>query len=158
MTKTPAPATSASPLQADALAIARRVQKPGQTKEQTKLIAQGIAKGIEQYKRQQSAKLRERDKARKRHEKQRLASGQHPDPLPDAADVWPEADTARAHSPLWVAGSLFAVMALLHASRLVTGWTLILGDWPAPVWLSTLAAGVSGGLALWLWHTAYRLR
>ena len=46
----------------DAMKIARGTQKPGQTKEQTKLIAQGIQKGIEQYKKTQSEKKRELDK------------------------------------------------------------------------------------------------
>jgi len=48
--------------QTEALAVARRTQKPGQTKEQTKLIAQGIQKGIESYKKQQKSKARELDK------------------------------------------------------------------------------------------------
>ena len=52
--------------QGEALRIARGTQRPGQTKEQTKLIAQGIQKGIEQYKKQQSAKARELDKKHKR--------------------------------------------------------------------------------------------
>ncbi len=42
--------------------IARSTQQPGQTKEQTKLIAQGIQKGIQQYKKQLKAKSRELDK------------------------------------------------------------------------------------------------
>lgn len=46
--------------------VARANQRPGQTKEQTKLIAQGIQKGIEQYKKQQSAKARELDKKLKK--------------------------------------------------------------------------------------------
>ena len=46
----------------DAIKIARGTQRPGQTKEQTKLIAQGIQKGINQYKKQQSVKARELDK------------------------------------------------------------------------------------------------
>jgi Protein of unknown function (DUF2956) len=46
----------------EALRIARGTQRPGQTKEQTKLIAQGIQKGIEQYKKQQSARARELDR------------------------------------------------------------------------------------------------
>ena len=46
----------------EALKIARGTQKPGQTKEQTKLIAQGIKKGIESYKKQQSKKARELDR------------------------------------------------------------------------------------------------
>ncbi len=50
----------------EAMRIARATQKPGQTKEQTKLIAQGIQKGIDQYKKQQKAKAREMDKRRKK--------------------------------------------------------------------------------------------
>ncbi len=46
--------------------IARGTQQPGQTKEQTKLIARGIQKGIEQYKKQQNARTRELDKKLKR--------------------------------------------------------------------------------------------
>ncbi len=45
--------------QEDALKIAKATQRPGQTKEQTKLIAQGIQKGIDQYKKQQKSKSRE---------------------------------------------------------------------------------------------------
>lgn len=42
--------------------MARATQRPGQTREQTKLIAQGIQKGIEQYKKLQKEKARELDK------------------------------------------------------------------------------------------------
>jgi len=52
--------------QDDARRIARGTQRPGQTKEQTKLIEQGIRKGIELYKKQQSAKARELDKKLKK--------------------------------------------------------------------------------------------
>ena len=46
----------------EAIQIAKGTQRPGQTKEQTRLIAQGIQKGINQYKKQQKAKARELDK------------------------------------------------------------------------------------------------
>ena len=46
----------------DALSIARGTQKPGQSKEQTKLIAQGIQKGIDQYKKRNKEKARDLDK------------------------------------------------------------------------------------------------
>ncbi|MFT6325807.1 MAG: hypothetical protein ACJA0E_001980 [Bermanella sp.] len=46
--------------------IAKGTQKPGQTKEQTKLIAQGIKKGIDTYKKQQKSKARELDKQLKK--------------------------------------------------------------------------------------------
>jgi flagellar biosynthesis GTPase FlhF len=50
----------------EAMRIARGTQRPGQTKEQTRLITQGIRKGIEQYKKQQSAKARELDRKLKK--------------------------------------------------------------------------------------------
>lgn len=53
----------------DAIKIAHGIQKNRQTKEQTKLIAQGIKKGIELYKKQQNAKYRDLDKSRKQTNK-----------------------------------------------------------------------------------------
>ena len=50
----------------EALAIARGTKKPGQTKEQTRLIAQGIQKGIALYKKQHASKKRELDKTIKK--------------------------------------------------------------------------------------------
>lgn len=52
-----------------AMAIAKGTQKPGQNKEQTKLIAAGIEKGIAQYKKQHKVKMREQDKQRKKLKK-----------------------------------------------------------------------------------------
>jgi hypothetical protein len=49
----------------EALKVARATQQPGQTKEQTKLIAQGIQKGIAEYKKQQKARARAADRQRK---------------------------------------------------------------------------------------------
>ena len=48
----------------EAMKIALGTQRPGQTKEQTKLIAQGIQKGIDLYKKQHKAKARELDRQR----------------------------------------------------------------------------------------------
>lgn len=50
----------------DAMNAAKATQRPGQTAAQTKLIAQGIQKGIDHYKKQQKAKARELDKQRKK--------------------------------------------------------------------------------------------
>ncbi|EGR2794619.1 DUF2956 domain-containing protein [Vibrio navarrensis] len=69
-TLTPSPES-----QQEALKIARATQKPGQTKEQTKLIAQGIEKGIALYKKQQKERHRQADKARKKQLK--LKSDNH---------------------------------------------------------------------------------
>lgn len=57
--------------QQEAEAITKGTQKLGQTKEQSKLIAQGIAKGIELYKKQQKAKLREKNKQAKKELKEK---------------------------------------------------------------------------------------
>ncbi|BCN24773.1 MULTISPECIES: DUF2956 domain-containing protein [Vibrio] len=58
--------------QTEAMKIARATQKQGQTKEQTKLIAQGIEKGIAQYKKQQKERNRQADKAKKKQQKEKL--------------------------------------------------------------------------------------
>lgn len=58
-------------VEVQAMKVAKGTQKMGQTKEQTKLIAQGIEKGIAEYKKQHSKKLREIDKQRKQKLKQR---------------------------------------------------------------------------------------
>ncbi len=63
--------TTAVKSQKEAEAIAGGIQRPGQRKEQTKLIAQGIQKGIEMYKAEQRAKLRDADKKRKQALKQK---------------------------------------------------------------------------------------
>ncbi|HED33074.1 MAG TPA: DUF2956 domain-containing protein [Gammaproteobacteria bacterium] len=52
--------------QEEAVKIARGTQKPGQTREQTKLIAQGIQKGIELYKKEQGKKTRQANKKQKK--------------------------------------------------------------------------------------------
>lgn len=51
---------------ADAMQVAKATQRPGQTKEQTKLIAQGIQKGIEEYKKRNKEKSRALDKQKRK--------------------------------------------------------------------------------------------
>ena len=70
MTKRSKKYQSSDSRQDEAMQIARGTQRPGQTKEQTKLITQGILKGIEQYKKQQNAKARELDKKLKKANQQ----------------------------------------------------------------------------------------
>jgi len=55
----------------EAMKIARGSQRPGQTREQTKLIAQGIEKGIDLYKKQQKAKTRELDRQRNKQSREK---------------------------------------------------------------------------------------
>ena len=46
-----------------------------------------------------------------------------------------------------LAGALFALVALLHALRIVMGWPVVIGAWSAPMWLSWLGLVVTGGLS-----------
>jgi len=59
--------------QDEALAIAKANQRPGQSKEQTRLIAQGIQKGIDQYKKKQKSKSRELDKKLKKAQQENVS-------------------------------------------------------------------------------------
>ncbi len=81
--------------QEESLKMAKATQRPGQTKEQTKLIAQGIQKGIELYKKQQKERSRELNK------KLKQVSGQLK--LPDQKQVAPEETVVyRQHWMPWV--------------------------------------------------------
>lgn len=62
--------------QAEALKLAKGIQRPEQTKAQTKLIAQGIEKGIAEFKKQQKILARDRDKHRKRELKASLRNAE----------------------------------------------------------------------------------
>lgn len=46
-----------------------------------------------------------------------------------------------------VAGSIFLVVALAHALRLVFGWHVVLQGWTVPLWVSWIALVISGFLA-----------
>jgi hypothetical protein len=96
----------------EALRIARATQQPGQGKEETRRIAQGIQKGIDLYKRQQKAKTREQDRQRKRQARQREGG------IAEAVET-PAAPAARNPRLPWVLLGLswlgFAVLALICA-------------------------------------------
>ena len=47
-----------------------------------------------------------------------------------------------------VAGGIFALVALFHLVRIFMEWTVIIGDWPIPMWVSWIALVVAGGIAL----------
>lgn len=67
--------------QEEALKLANATQRPAQTKEQTKLIAQGIQKGIDLYKKQQKEKARQLNKRLKKAaiHKDRATDSDEPD-------------------------------------------------------------------------------
>ncbi|MFC3912665.1 DUF2956 domain-containing protein [Pseudaeromonas sharmana] len=59
---------------AESMRLARANQVPGQSKEQTQLIAQGIQKGIAEFKRNQKARQRAANKVKKQELRQRQHS------------------------------------------------------------------------------------
>ena len=71
--------------QQEAMKIAKATQKPGQTKEQTRLIAQGIEKGIAVYKKQQ----KERQRSASREKKKELKQKQRQENLPQEVESDP---------------------------------------------------------------------
>ena len=92
--------------QEEALKIALSIQKPGQNKEQTKLISQGIQKGIDQYKKQHKARARELSK--------QIKKVKNTDQLDTQAE---ETDVVIAKEPKlpWV--------------LLITSWVFFVGYW-----------------------------
>jgi hypothetical protein len=102
------PAADAS--REEAQRIARGIQRPGQTKDQTRLIAQGIQKGIELYKKQQSARARELDKKLKKLDRQ-LDAPETPDAEVQDRKVY------RQHWLPWL-------LLLLSWAAMAVGWLL----------------------------------
>jgi hypothetical protein len=47
----------------------------------------------------------------------------------------------------FVAGAIFAVVALAHLLRIYMGWMVMIGDWMAPIWLSWIAVIGAGALS-----------
>jgi hypothetical protein len=144
-------------IQEEALKVARSIQKPGQTKEQTKLVAQGIAKGIELYKKQQSAKARERDKVRKKALKLKQVESTGQQREEDEADFTLDLAESGISGMLLLGGGVFAVMAGILAVSLVAGWPASLGPFTLPVWSSLVAAMAFAGFSGWFFYKAIRL-
>ncbi len=46
-----------------------------------------------------------------------------------------------------VSGILFSIIAVLHLSRIVQGWSAVIAGWSIPLWLSWVAVVVTGYLA-----------
>jgi hypothetical protein len=69
MAKRPQSKKDSRDLRAEALKLAAGYKVDGQSKEHTKLIAKGVARGIEQFLRQQSEKTRDLDKRSKQLKK-----------------------------------------------------------------------------------------
>ena len=96
----------------EALRIARGRQRPGQTREQTKLIAQGIQEGIKQYRKQQSAKGRELDRKLKKV-RQQVAS-------PEVREI--EVQEKVVYRQHWLPWALLVLSWLVMAACWLVYW------------------------------------
>ena len=112
----------------EGLNLAQATQRPGQTKEQTRLIAQGIQRGIDMYKKQHKARARELDrKLRQAQSKPDHHAASPPSPVEDDAAHQPATGSPSAHSRLpWLLLALTwagigAYVALPSLRELLTG-------------------------------------
>jgi len=55
-----------------------------------------------------------------------------------------------------LASIIFAVVAILHALRLLYGWEVTINGWAVPMWVSVIGFVVPAGLALLLWRESRR--
>ncbi|HLL29283.1 MAG TPA: hypothetical protein VKT73_16720 [Xanthobacteraceae bacterium] len=46
-----------------------------------------------------------------------------------------------------IAGTIFALVAVLQALRIYMDWPVVIGGWSAPMWISWIAIIVAGGLS-----------
>lgn len=46
-----------------------------------------------------------------------------------------------------IAGTIFAFVALLQALRIYMGWSVVIGGWSAPIWVSWIVIVIAGGLS-----------
>ena len=46
-----------------------------------------------------------------------------------------------------MAGVIFALVTLLHLSRIYMDWPVVIGSWTVPMWVSWIGLVVAGGLS-----------
>lgn len=146
----PKPPPAEQHLQEEALRVANSIQTPGQTKEQTKLVAKGIEKGIALYKQQQKAKAREFDKARKKALRQKASEADWAGQEPPGHEWTP----SPARPALTVAGAVFSLAALVHGLRYFLGWRVVVADVEIPLPWSLAGIAVAAALAAWMFRAA----
>ena len=139
----------------EALELAKRVHKEGQSKEEIKRMAQGISKGIELYKKQQSAKQRERDKTQKRLKKLKQ---EHQDPQVQQDE--PESPIT-PWAALMSSGTVLMMLSIGFIFSGLKGWPIVIVDFHYSE-LSKYGVGVIfgslGALNLYQAYTMHKYR
>ena len=134
--------------QEEAMRMAKANQRPGQGKEQTKLIAKGIEKGIAEYKKQEKAKVRARNKTHHKAQKQSSLSS-----APEWVDYSTEATGNDSNLVLLVSGLAFSLITMHYLVWFFTGASLFLNSVIIPSKLSLWVAGVCAVLAGWVFYS-----
>jgi hypothetical protein len=57
-------------------------------------------------------------------------------------------------APLYVAGTIFGLVALVHLYRLYAHFNLVIGTTEVPSWANVVAFIVAGGLSIWMFSSA----
>ena len=57
-------------------------------------------------------------------------------------------------TPLYVAGTIFGLVALVHLYRLYSHFSIIIGTTEVPSWVSVVGVIVAGGLSYWMFSSA----
>lgn len=57
-------------------------------------------------------------------------------------------------TPLYVAGTVFGLVALVHLYRLYSHFNLMIGTTEVPYWANFVGAIVAGGLSYWMFSSA----
>ena len=147
--KTTFQAQSEQIIREEAARISRKIQLPKQTKEQSKLIAKGIEKGIALYKKQ------EKEKKRLRTKQQKKSAASAAQPVKAIDQPAPEARTAaEKRTVLLVCGTIFALVALAHIARYLMAVEVVIGTLTIPLFWSLPVAVATGGLAIWSFFAA----
>ncbi len=55
---------------------------------------------------------------------------------------------------LTVTACIFSLIAVVHVVRIVEGWSVQVGPWAAPMWVSWLGIVITASLAIWAFTLA----
>jgi hypothetical protein len=59
---------------------------------------------------------------------------------------------------LRTAGTVFAIVCVVHLLRVVTGVEVLVAGHQLPVWVNAVAGVITGGLSVWMWKLSADIR
>jgi len=58
---------------------------------------------------------------------------------------------------LRIAGTVFGLVAVIHFLRILTGISVLIGDWILPLWINWMGLAGTGCLCIWLWRMSVKV-